>query len=268
MLLRACLLHFFVFFVCSISNASDAHKQTSNNQKQRIVENSFALVELFSNENCSSAEIANKMTYLVEQNARYSHEPVYVLDYHVDFLNSSDWKDPLSKIQFSNRQFDFTRVLRLKKSACSQVIVNGNTFTSAEDSLSVHRKIRRALSSKAIANIQVDKEYFKEDRTVRLKFTVEGLEKIRREYFYFYAALVESEINIVVTEGSSSGKKFTHTNVVRVLESSRFGGKTKTGTLEIVFPLDLIVTKSSIVYFVQDSQNMKVLGAGRLFEIE
>ena len=83
--------------------------------------NSFALLELFTSEDCSSCPPADR---LLPQLA--SLDPnIIPLSFHVDYWNNLGWKDPFSSSEFSQRQQNYGRHFNLESIYTPQLVING-----------------------------------------------------------------------------------------------------------------------------------------------
>lgn len=221
----------------------------------------FAVLEVFTSENSVRCDKAIRLASIISEEAKTTDENLFVLTYHVDYLNTPAWKDRLSKKSFSDRQMQYVRAFRQGRAAPGQVVINGQYHAVADKLAVVRRKIKRALSVPARAKLDLQKSISGDGASVLIHFTVRGLERIRREFFYFHTALVEESVARQVTDGPNEGVSFTHRHVVRLLEKSRFAGKTGKGSAEIVLPRAMKKEEGRVVCFVQDPRNGQILGA-------
>src|SRR5476651_2422634 len=98
----------------------------ANNQR-------FAVVELFTSEGCSSCPPADEAIAKLQKES--NGKPVYILAFHVDYWNRLGWKDVFSNADYSERQNEYAKYLRLESVYTPQVVVNGKKeFVGSEES--------------------------------------------------------------------------------------------------------------------------------------
>lgn len=230
-------------------------------RRQKPKKEGVAVVEVFTSENSRSAAETAEAVIELEGNLDNA-AAVYPIVFHVDYLNSPLWKDSLSKLSFTERQRQYAAALRQQRLVSDQAVVNGEFVSMAVNVNVLQGRIEHVLAVPARAKISIDVERGKE-YSASIAFQVQGLQRIRREYFYFHAALVEKRVIQSVTDGINIGKTITHPNVVRVFETSRFDGKTGQGTLDLAWLPSLNLENSDLICFVQDPENNKIIGAAR-----
>jgi hypothetical protein len=98
------------------------------------------IVELFTSQGCSSCPPADELL------RRIAHEPkfrgkVIPLAYHVDYWNHLGWRDPFSAREWSQRQGDYVRALKLESAYTPQAIVNGTRQLVGSSSFALYRAI-------------------------------------------------------------------------------------------------------------------------------
>src|SRR5688500_5119777 len=89
-----------VLIACSAMKEPEATTRKTHNN----TDSSFAVLELFTSEGCSSCPPADELLARIQQEANKS---VYVLIYHVDYWNRLGWKDVFSKPEYSRRQHSY-----------------------------------------------------------------------------------------------------------------------------------------------------------------
>lgn len=268
-LLKRLRLRHFIFlaevFLLLAATASLVRAQAGEDDRRPPARgNGFALLEFFTSENCRHCAAGEDTLAGVEEDLRAGGQQVFMLSYHVDYLNSPEWKDELSKLSYSERQYFYDTFLRQNRAEAGQVVINGQFAAPAGDYEKVKRAAYRALSAGQPAQINLEHRFLPESKTVHIEFTVSGLKRIRRDFFYFHAVLLENGIKRFVGGGPNSGVALTHNRAVRVLESSRFDGRTGEGSIDLVLPEALEKSQGAVVCFVQDPQNGKVLAAVKL----
>ena len=99
-----------ITFQSVASNPADEDESDSNSNKMHA--NSFALVELFTSQGCSSCPPADAHLGDLVKKARRDSKPIYALSFHVDYWDHIGWKDPYAKKEFSERQRDYAQTFR------------------------------------------------------------------------------------------------------------------------------------------------------------
>ncbi len=82
------------------------------------------VVELFTSQGCSSCPPADELLRQIAHDPRLDQR-VIPLAFHVDYWNSLGWQDPFSSHQWSERQGEYVRALKLDGAYTPQVVVNG-----------------------------------------------------------------------------------------------------------------------------------------------
>lgn len=82
--------------------------------------NTPVVVELFTSQGCSSCPPADALL------AKLAADPhVIALAFHVDYWDHLGWRDPFSSREWSARQGDYVRAMRLESAYTPQIVVNG-----------------------------------------------------------------------------------------------------------------------------------------------
>ncbi len=270
---RVCLLHLFCVFVF-LGLASRGYAQTESSsidaQPSLVVRRApkirpgyepFAVVELYTSENCVRCKDVDEITHTVWEEFRSFKKRVFLLGFHVDYLNSVQWKDPYAKSEYSERQRAYTRAIGRRRVIPGEVVVNGKHFSSADAPEKVAETVELGLRDQVKVKIGLAPQYSPDHRSVNVKFTVEGIKHSGREFLDVHAVLVEDRLAVSVTDGLFAGKRFNHVNVVRGLETSRASSKETSGSINVVFPEDLNPAEASVICFVQDPEGMAILAA-------
>ena len=218
---------------------------------------SFALVELFTSEGCSSCPPADLLISKVGANAEKTGQNIFLLAYHIDYWNKSGWKDPFSKYQFTLRQENYSRVLPEKEMYTPQAVVNGEkSFTGSKEE-KMNEYIKNALTNIPSLLLSAKKDSIAKD-TLFISYKISKSDP----NFVLRIALTEDDLSSLVLHGENEGKTLHHDYVVKVFSSIDAPGKIG----QAKFPLkgNRLSGKSKLVAFVQHKQTMKVLIAERI----
>ncbi len=215
---------------------------------------SFALLELFTSEGCSSCPPAEKIFSALSDEAEKSGKKIFFLAYHVDYWNRMGWKDPYSKYQFTMRQENYSRVLPSKELYTPQLVINGSSEFTGSDEKGIRSGIQKALSQKNAIRLMVKLDSLLRD-TAYVSWELGASDKNHS----LHLAFTESGLSSSILKGENQGKTLTHHHVVR--QHSTVGSPGLKGTKKI--PLkDFNPGKNTrIIAFLQHKQNYKVLGA-------
>lgn len=82
------------------------------------------VLELFTSQGCSSCPPADELLHQIAHDPRLEGK-VIPLAFHVDYWNSLGWQDPFSSHQWSERQGEYVRALKLDGAYTPQIVVNG-----------------------------------------------------------------------------------------------------------------------------------------------
>lgn len=181
-------------------------------QQPAEAQKGFAVIELFTSEGCSSCPPAERV--LEKMADRYANEPVYILEFHVDYWNHLGWKDPYSSKRFTERQTGYTQTLKTQ-TYTPQVIINGSREFLGIDSIAMRTAIGTAIKQ----NIKVRMPGCILKRSgQKLILTCQAAPALSGNNIY--AALVEKQVKNSVTAGENKGHILQHMNVVRVLDAA------------------------------------------------
>src|ERR1700750_3357290 len=109
---------------------------------------SFAVLELFTSEGCSSCPPADRLLpQLASADAK-----ILPLSFHVDYWDRLGWKDPFSNAAFSERQRAYINTLKIDGAYTPQMIVNGVDECTGSDKAALGSKLNKALDVQASAH--------------------------------------------------------------------------------------------------------------------
>lgn len=242
----------FVLFLSGLAVFGIVRKNNSNTKERGPSTknfSSFAVLELFTSEGCSSCPPADRLLpQLAQQNSN-----IIALSFHVDYWDRLGWKDRFSNAQFSERQKDYARQLRLESIYTPQLIINGEYELVGSNRSTAEADIGRALKEKAAVTVSIDEVKKENSRwviTCSLAGVLHGADVA--------AALVQKHAETEVKAGENGGARLTHTNVVRSFVEKPAKDKVQ---LEVEIPRDLTDDNMQLVVYTREKKSLKITGA-------
>lgn len=164
------------------------------------------LLELFTSQGCSSCPPADELLRRIARDPALRGR-VIPLAYHVDYWDHLGWRDPFSSREWSLRQGEYVRALRLGSSYTPQVVINGARQMVGSSTLQIYRAIedesRRAPEGRV--SVRIDGS----DVVVRATAPRAGTELI--------VVTFENGATTRVLRGENSGRTIANDAIVRKL---------------------------------------------------
>lgn len=222
---------------------------------------SFAVVELFTSEGCSSCPPADRLLSELSEEADHAGRPVYLLSFHVDYWNYLGWADPFSREEFSKRQERYAAALQ-GRVYTPQMILNGGEEFVGSEARTARRRIDAALIPDAPAkrgsavSLAIGILKAGNPRILEVTYRAGG----HRAGALLSLAVVEKGLSVPVRHGENGGRTLRHDNVVRAFATVALdaGGR---GTARIEVPEGVRMEKASLIAYAQDARSLHVLGA-------
>jgi hypothetical protein len=210
------------------------------------------VVELFTSEGCSSCPPADALFRELQAKGIPGVELV-LLGEHVDYWNHLGWRDGFSSEQFTRRQEDYTKKLRIDSAYTPQAIVNGRTELVGNDEGALRSAIARA--TQVPPPVRVNVQFDVASQTAHV--TTNGAEG------ELFAAVTEDGLSSAVKAGENDGRTLTHAAIVRRLIDAG-AAKGSTGK-DVKLPLDAKWNRAKlhIIAFVEDVNTGAILGAAQ-----
>jgi hypothetical protein len=214
---------------------------------------SFAVLELFTSEGCSSCPSADELLSTIK-----NKEGVFPLSFHVSYWNKLGWKDEFSALSFDRRQYLYSQVMQLDGVYTPQLVVNGTAQLVGSEKSKVNKAIEAALSEKATAGISL-RSVLKDSTEIDVQYDLKG----DFEGKDLQVVLVEQDLVVKVKRGENGGRTLKHDNVVRDFQTVDVQ-KTAKGGL-VLFPLSKVNLKHSLVIaYLQDKKTLKIVAAAKV----
>lgn len=214
---------------------------------------SFAVVELFTSEGCSSCPPADKVLAELADEAKKDNRRIFPLAFHVDYWNYLGWVDSFSIPESSERQEQYGAALHVPQSYTPQMIVNGKEEFVGSDGRRAWDTVNTALASPAPASVTIQMKAGAAGPEI--EYQVSGAPKGT----LLCIAVVESGLVSSVRRGENAGHTLSHTSVVRTFVSLPL--HTSTGTFNLETGFSSPRKDRQVIAFLQDPRTMVILGA-------
>jgi hypothetical protein len=225
-------------------------------------ETSFAVVELFTSQGCSSCPGAEQaLARLGEQTGGLA---VFPIEWHVDYWDYLGWPDPYALPEAAQRQRRYGRALS-SRIFTPQLIVNGREVVRpAQDYTRVHSAAVAALgppaSTAAGQPALLLTAPVHSDRSVQIDYRVTDLPA----GCVLTVVAVETGLENFVPRGENTGRTLHHHNVVRGFATVDLGSAAdESGRVRITLPHGVVRSASSIVGYVQQHNTLHIVAAAR-----
>ena len=182
-----------------INSASRDHHSKKSYQ-------SFAILELFTSEGCSSCPPADR---LLPQLAS-TEANIIPLSFHVDYWDRYGWKDPFSNASFTARQGEYAKQFKLESIYTPELVINGEYELVGSNRSLAETDIRKLLKENAPLQLTID-DVKKENDKLSVSCHLQG----DFQNCDLLVAVVQKHAEVNVKAGENHGAKLSHTNVVR-----------------------------------------------------
>lgn len=250
-LVVSCLCMIMIAFTCiNTGQQKDGYKSITGI-------NGFAVVELFTSEGCSSCPAADELVAKIQKED--NGQPVYILAYHVDYWDRLGWKDVFGSAAYAKRQNQYADWLKLKSIYTPQIVINGTKefVGSQENTLrsTIKNNLHKTQNIKlTLSNLQVTQE------KVNLQYQTENLVG---NNISLVLATVQKWAVTNVKSGENGGRKLSHVQIVRNLQTVSLNGTTN-GKAEIDFPADLNADGLVIIAFLQNNTSGEIIAGDKV----
>ena len=216
---------------------------------------SFAILELFTSEGCSSCPPADRLLPQLASEAN-----VIPLSFHVDYWDRYGWKDPFSNSSFTDRQRDYAKQFKLESIYTPQLVINGEYELVGSNRSSAEADIKKLLAENARLQLAIDDVKMEKDvlsGSCDLKGDFQNCDLL--------VAVVLKHAEVNVKAGENHGAKLSHTNVVRSF--LKLPAREKID-FQIHVPVDIASENLSagkqnwqLIIYTQRKDDLKITGA-------
>jgi hypothetical protein len=219
------------------------------------------LVELFTSEGCSSCPPADSLLQKLDQQP-IAGEEMIVLSEHVDYWNHIGWKDPYSARFYSNRQEAYAR--RLGDDVYTpQMVVDGTSHFVGSDTGLADHAFAKALTRPKVA-VRLSSVSLGATNVLQAHLEIGELQEsfgLREADVYVALALNHAETQ--VSGGENSGRRLSHTAVVKSIVKVGRLGKGQSFAQDVQLKLDPRTDARNLrlIAFVQEAGQGRVVGA-------
>jgi hypothetical protein len=204
----------------------------------------FAVIELFTSEGCSSCPPADET---LSKLALAYPGKVYALGFHVDYWDKLGWKDAYSSSDYTERQKEYTRVLRVRSTYTPQAIVNGWNQMNGSNDAGLKAAVEEELSKPSDKTIGLHADFDGKKIKVAYKLTNPGMDRLN-------IALVQLHAESQVKAGENSGHTLQHINIVRDFKTEGpGGGGDGSGSVSFKLPKGLTASDLKVIAYLQNT---------------
>ena len=186
-----------------------------------------------------------------------------VLSEHVDYWNHIGWKDPYSARLYSDRQGSYARRLGLNDVYTPQMIVDGTFAFVGSDATLAEKAFAKALTKPKIA-VRLSSVSPATTNVLLVRVETGALQ----EFFglheaHVYVAIALNHAESQVSGGENSGRRLSHTAVVKSIVRVGRLQKGQTFAQDVQLKLDPGTDPRNLrlIAFVQEPGQGRVIGA-------
>jgi hypothetical protein len=227
------------------------------------------IVELFSSEGCSSCPPADAYLKKLETQQPIPGVEVIALEEHVDYWNHDGWADPFSSVSWTYRQQEYVSKLRVSTEYTPEMVVDGESQTSGNDTTTAYALIVRAAQQPQVkVTLAAGKSDGKDAQDFSVSVGNLAAAGVRGDADV-WLAVTEDGLHSSVSAGENAGRNLYHAAVLRSLkkigvakahgDSPSFNGETRLKFNSHWNPANL-----RVVAFVQEKHSLKILGAAEI----
>jgi hypothetical protein len=197
------------------------------------------VIELFTSQGCSSCPSADELLRRIARDPKLRGR-VIPLAYHVDYWNQLGWRDPFSSREWSQRQGEYVRRMKLDSAYTPQVVINGTRQMVGSNSFAIYRAIEEESQRRTEARVTIAA-----DGTIRAESKTPA---------QLIVVTYEDGIVTKITRGENAGRTQTNDAIVRTLTRVALVNGVATHRVNVN-------GKLSVAAFLQDPATLRILAA-------
>ncbi len=214
---------------------------------------SFAVVELYTSEGCSSCPPAEANLRRITEEAKSNGTTVYALDFHIDYWDRLGWIDVASNAAATSRQNDYANQFGNRSVYTPQMIINGKVEFNGSDGPKSDLELSSALAETTTFKIAVNAK--RQDTIVIANWTASN----PLEDDVILVALVQDDLITLVNAGENQGRTLHHFNVVRDFQTA--DASLSQGEVTLKLPMQDRNAPHHIVGFLQSRTTGQIRAA-------
>lgn len=195
-----------ILFLSFFTLFSFTYKNNTRNKYDHKV-NSFAVVQLFTSQGCSSCPSADNLLGKIKED--YKNENIAVLSYHVDYWNRLGWKDPFSKKEFTLMQQVYGFVFNNRNNYTPQAVVNGKIHFVGSDENKMKNALNQFLLIPSKNKISISEVVVNKNQ-INFRYQIDGVYSSKE----LKVALVIDKRETSINRGENQGKVLINRNIV------------------------------------------------------
>ncbi len=219
-------------------------------------DSSFAVVELFTSQGCSSCPPADRVLSGIIKRAEEEEVPIFALSFHVDYWNYLGWKDPYSNEKFSQRQRLYDKELNTTVYT-PQMIINGKHAFVGSRFEEANNILRQELKNPARFHLYLEGQLTEDGKNLAVDYTTNA-----PQHALLNLALAQKQVSDQVMRGENRGRLLNHHHVVRNFVSTDINSSSANVVLKL--PKDVPISEWVLVGYIQDRRNMEIGGAAQI----
>jgi hypothetical protein len=219
-------------------------------------------VELFTSEGCSSCPPVDAWLQKLDESQPVPDAQLIVLSEHVDYWDHDGWKDPYSSHSLTERQQAYVAPLHGKEIYTPQMIVDGASEVTGNDSAQITAIFRKAAEAPklpvSVSSVSVDSS---NPPVLHARIEADDAAGTKSGDVYVAIALAHAESQVL--HGENGGKHLIHVAVLQDLAKIGKVDKGKSFSREFQQKLKPGTDASNlrIIAFVQEPGPGRVLGS-------
>lgn len=178
-------------------------------KQARVTGATPVVVELFTSQGCSSCPPADELLRRIARDPALRGR-VIPLAFHVDYWNRLGWSDPFSSREWSQRQGDYVRALKLSSAYTPQVVINGTRQMVGSNEAAVMRAIDEESRRAREGSVTIARDA--NGANVHAATTNTNVDLV--------VVAFENDVTTHVRSGENSGRTLVNDAIVRTLVAS------------------------------------------------